>query len=331
MKQNNIAAITSNTWYDEKTSGAYLGKACGLAARYKSETGDGWESAPAAFVEWLAGLKPFISPATWRQYKAACVCLLKASGPVEAVELLLSKDNSGCMPRKGSVKRTSQQKQKSLPPEDLDALCQWLAGRGGKWNLLAAAWLQASVLTGLRPAEWREATLSNDARLRVKNAKNSQGRACGEWRELDLQGLDADELAIISHFLSHLIQLSNDEGAYKKAYNACRQRVEVLPMAKKGPAHKPPPYRQRRRNLPRAPSSRRRRNPPSMSHTNNILPSRRTRFRWSSIMPILPRVSEARPAGLLPLPARHQAMLRKSPVLGLLVWGLMALMKIIVW
>ncbi|KGT54026.1 hypothetical protein NY96_19795 [Xanthomonas citri pv. fuscans] len=86
------------------------------------------------------------------------------------------------------------------------------------------AFVRANLLVGLRPSEWFDASLvsylhldpsgsrymeRSDANaalefspcLRVKNAKTGHGRANGEYREILLHGVSAEEVATIQHFL----------------------------------------------------------------------------------------------------------------------------------
>ena len=81
------------------------------------------------------------------------------------------------------------------------------------------------MLTGLRPCEWTGSSVV-DGQLVVKNAKHSNGRACGEFRRLDLAALAAGEIARIEQLSKRL-----SEGDYALAYAGCRKRLAWLAKA----------------------------------------------------------------------------------------------------
>jgi hypothetical protein len=266
-----------NAVASQKTKAAYLETARRLEARYakesseansessKAESSEG--NSPMSLARWAAGvLRPTVRPASWRQYKASLACLLREralelGGELEgenggqckaaaaAAEWLATQGSEGCLPRTGGDRRTSQLKLKRLPPEDLLAVCGWLRSCGGKWGPLAAAWLHAGVLTGLRPVEWREAKVienlnfpdgaAGNLSLVVRNGKYAAnngrgcseagqgGRACGEHRTLGLSGLSKDGVAVVAA-LCRMLAGESHAAAYKGCRTAVREANAAL-------------------------------------------------------------------------------------------------------
>jgi hypothetical protein len=73
------------------------------------------------------------------------------------------------------------------------------------WASDLERWVEAGLITGLRPSEWAEARLEHSASLGpvliVKNAKATNGRAHGPRRTMLLAGLTQEERNTIGeHF-----------------------------------------------------------------------------------------------------------------------------------
>jgi len=184
--------------------------------------------APTQLVEHLIGRKSQLAKRTWRTYKAAIraqlECLLAEGGTTEApitlqdsqeiryaLQLLADEGQKEALRR---TNNTSALKAKHIAVDDFQAICAHLEDliegrkvlRGPKSNLARAllVWCKASDLTGVRPSEWASADLveyEGVLALKVRNAKNSQGRANGEFRHLDLSKLQADEMEAIEQQL----------------------------------------------------------------------------------------------------------------------------------
>lgn len=166
------------------------------AARHHSRSGS-HQLTPQELVSWMIVRKPDWSLATWRLYKAAaCHLLSREDRPDTQAALARLKTE----PQTGALKRstrTSAIKQKSLSPEDLEALVHHLrAAHPGETSTDLVHFLVAGIASGLRPSEWRHAIWvqrhpdTGQPALIVKNAKHSQGRGNGSSRTLHLGHLD---------------------------------------------------------------------------------------------------------------------------------------------
>jgi hypothetical protein len=159
------------------------------------------EIAPDEVVAHLILLKPDLTQKTWRNYKYSVLHYLETYHPDRdiAISELRAQSSSGL--GKTSA-RGSGSKMKQVPPAARAAIYYALeqrAKRGHQYALGLRWWCEATLLTGLRPNEWCFSELStheDNGRpvLRVKNSKHSNGRANGEYREMYVDELTADEL-----------------------------------------------------------------------------------------------------------------------------------------
>lgn len=156
------------------------------------------------FVGWLAGRKPELSRDTWRQYKASVVFFLEGEAQKgnavagEALETLSQIDVTGCVKK---TYKTSARKQKKVPLKEFKMIIRYLDRNPSPWGEDLERWVSASLLTGLRPAEWAGASfgmIDGEKALIVINAKATNGRAHGPTRSILLGGLSDDERQMIA-------------------------------------------------------------------------------------------------------------------------------------
>lgn len=173
-----------------------------------------------AFTEWLPQryLTPGpdqipLSKASWRLYRAALVFAAQQQGyPEIASRIALIS---------GGVKKSLRQgRVKSLKPPDWDQMLQLVRDRSDMPGTLTL-FLQASMLTGLRPSEWQRAELvllSDKPALLVQNAKQSNGRSHGQTRTIVLSGMSEDAVALIGRQIDHVRQKLLDLGSWSDLY-----------------------------------------------------------------------------------------------------------------
>lgn len=193
-----------------------------------------------------------IKPSTYRAYKAAiCYGLAETylqleKEYIEDVELenglnvqLLSSLYKEINAEKISFAdtheykdKTSAKKKKSFPKpfyDYLEQLSNDLAHKNTKRFSLMLSFVHANLIVGLRPIEWLNVRLCTSIKdkcmvLLVENAKNSNGRANGDVREISLHQASQDqERKILSFFvlfqdkLSHLVkQFLVDQSQYER-------------------------------------------------------------------------------------------------------------------
>ncbi|MFC4346715.1 tyrosine-type recombinase/integrase [Kordiimonas lipolytica] len=102
---------------------------------------------------------------------------------------MLNSVNAGKLPKKHQ--KQTYIRRKSVPEKTYPLFEDTLMSLGSD-GLTAAMIFKSTIFLGLRPIEWQSACLDEDEPrvLIVKNAKYSNGRACGEYRYLHLLNFD---------------------------------------------------------------------------------------------------------------------------------------------
>lgn len=214
---------------------------------------------PSAYLKWLESLLPQLRPTSRRQYLAAtrewlsadqdgCLssivgreCLQKAlrqSQCMEANHYSLPQDQN--KPWKG---KTSAQKSKRLDVAVLASITRKQGHRTLKWFSAAILWMSANTLVGLRPCEWRQAELEKqDGQhvLKVRNAKNTNGRAHGTYRHLNLEEMDETSIRLIRRQLMEVEKHVGSEIDWQRYCNGVRKAIyrmmrENLPQRRRYP------------------------------------------------------------------------------------------------
>lgn len=216
----------------DQTVSQYRIRAVHLINRAGREIGS---KQPAMFevAHWLIENQHLISKATWRQYRAALICILDGdqgentsllSDKESAIQLLSATDTSQCKQR-GT--HTSAIKQKKISTVDIEKLADYfLANQGIRHGMATLYWLVSGLWTGLRPSEWQSARLIVNADgnwvLIVKNAKNTNGRSHGIERIIHLTSVSEIELEVIRQHLANIASAKNNGIKFIAVYNHCR-------------------------------------------------------------------------------------------------------------
>jgi hypothetical protein len=177
----------------DDTQARYLTRVPGLFARVATDL-YGQADFPVSALrvaQWLSDHCHLYTASTIRQNRSALKAFVEldpASSPHHASisQVLDSIDVSRCVrPGKG---KTSSGKTKSFPRQDFELIVQALASSEHPINRLAALMLEAILITGARPIELREILFCvGEPTIRVRNAKNTNGRANGDYRYLIIQ------------------------------------------------------------------------------------------------------------------------------------------------
>ena len=169
--------------------------------------------APIHVVNHLLSRRSHLAKRTWQVYKSACVAHMEhfaaqTSDPALAQEYRHASSILKVETQTEALTRGTQGsslKGKRVLEDDHNKLVAYLETRRhvDKWAAITQTLCQASYLTGLRPGEWRGAWVERSADgqvlLSVSNAKNTQGRANGDRRHLDLGELTAAEVDLIEN------------------------------------------------------------------------------------------------------------------------------------
>jgi integrase len=210
--------LSSRPTLRESTKVSYLRRARDLLRQCRKELG----IPPHArldyrqLVGWMITKKPEWSRPTWRQYKASVLFFLGVEQSenepgigamaADAADILTPEEANECL---RTTRRTSGAKKKRFPLSDYKKLLQSMAAHKSQWAQDTERWVGATYLTGLRPTEWRGSALVTITvagvavpALQVRNAKNSNQRAHGEFRHLILDALTQPEIQLLSEHIA---------------------------------------------------------------------------------------------------------------------------------
>lgn len=104
-------------------------------------------------------------------------------------------------------------------------------GLTGKWIKLALIWMAANIIVGLRPCEWRNAALTeigSKLTLTVVNAKNTNGRAHGKLRHLEVTDLKPNELKMVKVQLKAIRFFVKDDKSWEEYYRGVRKTIHRI-------------------------------------------------------------------------------------------------------
>lgn len=185
------------------------------------------------FVGWLIYNKTQWAGTTWRQYKASVIYFLETkiaeNDPIaqECYEQLINVGVEGCVKK---TRNTSGKKMKKFPLKDFKEIIYYLSNNTGasRWYEPLRRWLVSGILTGLRPIEWADAKIiehEGELALLVKNAKNTNGRAHGEFRTIILSDLTKEEIETIRKHVDYCNEW-NDVDQFHTLYSACGRALK---------------------------------------------------------------------------------------------------------
>ena len=196
-----------------------------------------WPDRPIRLVLAYLHIETSLAEASARMYCAALNLMLSddlSNASFDAKALLYPEPGPDTMEREDQLKllrcqnarkfpRGAQKKAKSLSAVDriaiIDAL---LANETSAYAVAASLWFMSGSLTGLRPCEWQNASITTENRLHLLNAKVSNGRSFGTARTQDLKFLSESDLAVIREHLDNVQKSITSGSGYKSFYNGCR-------------------------------------------------------------------------------------------------------------
>lgn len=214
---------------------------------------------PFDFLIWIESILPMYKPATRRQYIASIREWLmhikdtwtKYGADSFVIDQAISRSQqmqscnySLLVKPKNWGNRTSSLKAKKIDMDELLYAVKQSISMRGKWIKQAMRWMLINILVGLRPCEWRNATINKvngKLTLVVVNAKHTFQRSNGESRHLDISGLRAIELRWIRMHLRSIEDFVHDDGKWQQYYEAIRKTIrrvmrKLLPDVKKYPS-----------------------------------------------------------------------------------------------
>lgn len=180
---------------------------------------------PTQFAGWFLDQRARWSRSTIRTYRASIreflttAAMLKPSGSLQvglALDLLaeVTDPDTGRVAAPDAIarpRRTSAAKRKTLTPPELKAVDAALVGSRHRYAALARAYLILTCTLGLRPSEWPTAKVVGTD-LIVQNGKNSNGRANGPMRTIELGALSESYVRELSQFIEALVAAADAQG-----------------------------------------------------------------------------------------------------------------------
>lgn len=205
----------------EETTNRYEDRVALLLASYQLEA----PGSPSltGYAAWLKDCRSEVAMSSFRQYRAASIAVFEAILDVEglrpslrlevqrAVAILDSTRGTPPSPRGQIPSRTSALKQKRISAQDWAKLVAALSVARRRHAPAVLLLFTAGLVTGLRPCEWINAALFEDAenewKLEVQNRKSTNGRSHGPTRSLSWSGCSTEVQAIqdwLAHLATHL-------------------------------------------------------------------------------------------------------------------------------
>ena len=183
----------------------------------------------------LYELEPWIAPSTARIYSAALVQEIKhapTEGADDAMALVKPDESERTIRRSDwlaeqrqrnlTKKRGAQQRATHLPAKDWWTLQDSLQASTSQYGVVAAVWLAATQITGLRPCEWRHAQRIGPS-LVVHNAKATNGRSFGPTRTLSLLASTSDDVCLIDTMIT--LAAAGKSGDFRALYHRVRDLI----------------------------------------------------------------------------------------------------------
>lgn len=201
---------------------------------------------PLETLEHLRSIAPSKTNATIRLYRAALIHTIQKnteSGLYQKSE----SDHAIAEMRKitGAIKsgQTSSRKAKSASEKNIERLISKLETTSGYGAKTAKAIFMATLVTGLRPNEWFNVSVTVDNEnsdtdksltLEIKNSKNTNGRASGDTRKLKF--VNAANINLITEALD-LIEIARSLGktdaAIYRNIRSCINNMDIKNQSRK--------------------------------------------------------------------------------------------------
>lgn len=218
-----------------------------------------WQSSEEAsrqslttFTDWIIiDVLPRISPSTWRQYRSSVLFSIMDLAGDPMVDDCIHRLE--CLPSQAAGRSKSQRRMatqnagagkaplptgkiKQFPFVDILRLNSALANSRSRDALHLSRLLVMGRMLGLRPTEWFRAELLEpytdedgnvmSAAMRVRNAKNSNSRACGSHRFLDLTNFSEENLDCLRFTIRDLEIDAPTMKEWRRLYENCRKLLQ---------------------------------------------------------------------------------------------------------
>ncbi len=190
---------------------------------------------PVDAANWLLKKAPELRKSALRQYKSALIFFFEKKSKElpelhpeyqKGLKALQGISGKLCQDQETLPVRTSSGKVKRISMDDLLVLARKMyQSTGSVWRKRAFLWLLAGMACGLRPCEWEHAEIIEDhggdnLTLQTRNAKNTNGRAGAETREI--QVLVSSLAQAVRQHLGEIRAFMDSGGNFKKYFDNAR-------------------------------------------------------------------------------------------------------------
>jgi hypothetical protein len=215
---NDLSVPCKNITTSPATERHYLALAKRLIARVYNDTGN---TSPRAIANWFKIQSPSWSHATIRQHRSAInYYFMSIETGDNCDEIELATDALS----KIKKQKENIRKPKTIPQKKLLAFINHLSESHSKSDSFLSDFLMATCQTGLRPCEWKSASYEiispTEINLTVLNGKNTNGRALGKSRTMNLTGMVAPIIKVIDE-VRRLLQNESWEIVYGRLRRNC--------------------------------------------------------------------------------------------------------------
>lgn len=174
-----------------------------------------------------------VNPRTWRKYRCSvrfyAETLLRTRDISEKafleIESIMS-GNSKLNNRKSQ--NTSAKKKKHFNDGDLELIINTLSESKAQSAKVLRNWLYINILVGLRPIEWKTVRFKSIDRaphLIVLNAKRTNNRSHGEFRQISLSNLTEHQLKLTKGLVGYFNKV-NELEKFEHTYEDCRKLLQ---------------------------------------------------------------------------------------------------------
>lgn len=221
----------------QKTKDNYFKRAKHLLNKFEAEKKIKWETNPMLLIDWINLKKTEWSFSTTKQYIYSLIYFMEQKGPIEIVKAL-KKIEYNKSSSKTTDKKTSSIRQKHITNHEYSQIVNAFSTSKSDYAELTALWIKSMMLTGVRTCEWVNAVYK-DNHLIVKNAKNTNERASGEYRTFNLEKIKPQDKETITRFMTLFRELLMEKD-FQTIYSSCQKLLnrttrKIWPNRKKYP------------------------------------------------------------------------------------------------
>lgn len=198
----------------------------------------GWDPLPESlgpltfFSLWAAYTKlPAVQRASRRVYRAALMMGFQHLPGIDAASALNVLASTRYHYEGCGEPPPKWRKLRGLPQKDSEKLFKALRQSRSLNARIAGMWLQAGMMIGVRPGEWRQTRVLRShaglpSLIEVINAKHTHGRAPGEVRQLEVTHFKQEERELLRDFLEICQQNNQSKETWDRFYSGCRRALQ---------------------------------------------------------------------------------------------------------